>query len=600
MSEQQQPKKRGWLKFVVIAVLLLAILAVVWLIMVMRQPEPGAVVTPEPLPGDDSWSRVEESGVLRVGTAADNPPFTYLDETYAISGFDAALIRAVGQRLGVDVEITDFAFTGLMGALQVNQVDAVIAALSVTPQREELVDFSNVYYFGDEGILVRNDSDIETVTSLDQLSGTRIGVQRLSIYEKWLREELVDTGKLPAENLFVYAKPEHAVRDLTLDFLDVVILDGQNAALFSTTSGIRFVESGIFPQRFAIAVSSGATALQNKINLALIDLQNDGTINNLKQTYLGLVPEVNAPTEVSPTATAPTATPEPEPEKCVDAMSFVSDLNLDDQNLTYFHDFRPNEPFQKGWRIKNNGTCTWTISYSLRFVYGTTNQSDMRGQPTALSRVVSPGETYDLMVNLVAPGANAMGRHVGYWQMHNAQGEAFGQTIWVAINVVSEATPTPTTQPTNQPTQQPTDKPTTQPTFPATSTPTATPDPGDDITEKPWYLVKYHDGTRLVELIPSTNVYIELEPKDQLTGHTGCNRVSGKYQVDGNLISFTRLNSGMMLCEKPDGIMAQEGSVIEHLQFVTEWRLNEDDLELLHIKDNEEEVLLVFTSKKPR
>ena len=602
MSDTQGFLHRRWVKIVAVVLLIVLILAVIAVAFSMCTPAPTAPVTPEntPVPTeaqpqDNSWNQVQSSGVLRVGTAADNPPFTYLDETYAISGFDAALIRAVGQRLGVAVEITDFAFNGLLGALQVNQVDAVIAALSVTPQREALVDFSNVYYFGEEGVLVSEDSIIEKVITLDQFKGQRVGVQRLSIYEKWLREELVNTGKLPPENLFVYAKPEHAVRDLSSNFLDVVVLDEQTAVLQSSTSGVRFVKSGLYPQRFAIAVNLGATELQNRLNQALTEIQNDGTLNNLKQTYLGLEPQVNAPT----------ATPEPEEEDCVDAMVFVSDLTYDDQNLTYFPDFIPNEPFQKGWRIKNNGTCTWTIAYSARFVYGTTSQSDMRGQPTALNREVAPGETYDLFVNLVAPDASAPGRHVGNWQMFNSDGEAFGQSIWVAINVVVDGggvTPTtqPTTNPTVQPTIQPTTKPTAQPTVQPTPEPTPLPDPGAEIKNKPWYLIKYFDETELVEPIVGTDIHIELDTNNQLSGSAGCNSISSKYLIDGKWMSITGIKSGLLYCQKPEGVMAQEGIIIELLQYTTEWRLKEGDLELLRRMNNEEEVLLVFTYKNPR
>ena len=105
----------------------------------------------------------------------------------------------------------------------------------------------------------------------------------------------------------------------------------------------------------------------------------------------------------------------------------------------------------------------------------------MSGQPTALNRVVAPGETYDLYVNLIAPNASALGRHVGYWQMFNSDGEAFGQSIWVAINVIAGNTATPPPQLTVFPTAQPTVKPTLQPTSKPTPIPSPTPDPGEEI-----------------------------------------------------------------------------------------------------------------------
>lgn len=585
---------KNWLKIIVIGGVIVAILVVAVGAFSMGRltANPASTPTITATPStDNSWSQVQSSGVLRVGTAADNPPFTYLNENYAISGFDPELIRLIGQRLGVRVEITDFAFNGLLGALRVNQVDAVIAALSRNPQREALADFSNVYYNGEEGVLARTDSKIEKIITLDQFKGQRVGVQRLSVYEKWLREELVDTGKLPAEKLFIYAKPEHAVRDLSMGLLDVVVLDDQNAALLSSTSGVRYVKSGLYPQRFAIAMNLGATELQTRINQALTELENDGTLNNLRQTHLGIVPDKNNPTAVPPTAVPPTATPKPE-EACVDAMIFIKDLNFDDQGLTYFYDFLPNEPFQKGWRIKNNGTCPWTVSFSARFVYGTTNQSDMRGQPTALNRVVAPGETYDLFVNLIAPDSNAPGQHVGYWQMFNSDGRAFGQTIWVAINVIDTSAP----QPTKTPTAQPTKAPTAQPTVTSVPKPTPIPDPAAPIKNKNWYLSKYDNGKDLVKPLIGSKAYIYLDTNNELTGNTGCNKITGRYLIDNKYISITEVNSGMMYCQTSEGVMAQEGSIVELLQYANGWRLYDDNLELLR----NDKVILVFTEKQPR
>ena len=70
---------------------------------------------------------------MKVGTAADYRPFEYYNENRVIDGFDIALIQEVGRVLGVNTEVTDFAFQGLGGALQIGQVDVVISAITITP-----------------------------------------------------------------------------------------------------------------------------------------------------------------------------------------------------------------------------------------------------------------------------------------------------------------------------------------------------------------------------------------------------------------------------------------------------------------------------------
>ena len=145
-----------------------------------------------PAAEDDSWEKVQSAGVLRVATSADYPPFSYQNQDYVIDGFDPALIRAIGEKLGVQVQITDYAFEGLSAVLDVGQADVAIAAISITPERASVVEFSNVYYVGKDGILARADSGIDRVDQIPHFSGKRVGVQKRSIYQAWAQKYLVD------------------------------------------------------------------------------------------------------------------------------------------------------------------------------------------------------------------------------------------------------------------------------------------------------------------------------------------------------------------------------------------------------------------------
>lgn len=110
-------------------------------------PEPTPTAAPE---AADVWQTVQQRGKIVVGTSADYPPFAFYNEKFQIDGFDVALMQAIGERLGVEVEFNDFAFDGLGHALVLGQIDVAIAAISVTPERQELVDFSDIYYVGAE------------------------------------------------------------------------------------------------------------------------------------------------------------------------------------------------------------------------------------------------------------------------------------------------------------------------------------------------------------------------------------------------------------------------------------------------------------------
>ncbi len=411
----------------------------------------GSIIGPTPTPEstDTSWTRVRTAGRMIVGTSLDYPPFSFRNDQFQPDGFDIAVIRGVADRLGVGTEIKDMAFDSLIDALNAGQIDVAIAAITVTTERETLVDFSNIYWIGEEGILARNESAITAIRTLSEMAGHRIGVQRGSVYETWLQRDLIDAGITQPGNLFVYETSDAAVRDLREQRLDLVIVDRQVAEASVAQGGVRLVGGGINPQRYAIAVRSGADALRGEINAALTQLQNEGRIAQLAQQHLnvnaGSIITPPAPTATS--AVAATPVPPPTSAACVNGMRFVADLNLQDNNMQSPPPISPGQAFSKGWRIQNSGTCAWTTAYRLVFVSGNVPGASMGGQPTAIQGFVPAGGQHDIFVNLVAP--LAPGIYQGIWQMVDDQNRPFGDRIWVGITV--PAPPTATPAPTQTP-----------------------------------------------------------------------------------------------------------------------------------------------------
>ena len=389
---------------------------------------PPAGATEPPPAADDSWDRIEAAGKIVVGTAADYPPFESYVSPGQIDGFDIALMDDIGRRLGITVEYRDFAFDGLGPALVQGQIDAAIAAISRTPERESVVDFSNVYLVSEDGVLAAEDSDI-TIGSADELAAYKVGVQRNTVYQDWVQTTLVDSGRMSPDNLFAYEKAEHALRDLRDGRVELVVMDAQAAQAAVDEGGVELVAKGRGQQPYAIALPKGAEALKAKLDEAISAMYNDGTIAGLAQRYLGVAQVLPTPTP------APTSTAAP-PPTCTDGLGLV-------QHLTQEADMKPGQAFTKGWQVKNTGTCTWNSNYRLVFVSG----DRMGGEPVAVARQVQPGETYDVQLNLVAP--LKAGTYQGLWQMQNGQGQAFGERLKVSIKVI--AAPTVTPAPTQTP-----------------------------------------------------------------------------------------------------------------------------------------------------
>jgi arginine/lysine/histidine transporter system substrate-binding protein len=391
-------------------------------------------------PGDD-LTKAKVEGLLVVGSSLDNPPYSTYSDQFRPTGFDVALITEIGRRLGLPVEINDFTFEGLLDALELKQVDVAIAAISNTPERAAQVDFTTPYYMGEDGILVAPDSPISSITSLLDLAGRRVGVQRGTVYESWLLNTIVQTGQMPPENLLSYISPDTAVEDLDSGQVDVVIMDRKPAENFAAQGKAKLVGHGLNPQSFAIAVRKGSSLLP-EINQALGDMVKDGTSAHLIETYLHVPAPVAGAATPLPAATAiPAAAVTPAPAACIDGMAWVADLSLDDKNMTAPPVLQPGQQFSKGWRLRNAGTCDWSPEFSMTYRAGNNPAAKMGGSNFKIGKTVAPGQTIDLSANLVAP--TAPGVYQGFWQMTNAAGKPFGERVWVGIQVPASNTPVP-------------------------------------------------------------------------------------------------------------------------------------------------------------
>jgi hypothetical protein len=170
-----------------------------------------------------------------------------------------------------------------------------------------------------------------------------------------------------------------------------------------------------------------------------------GTVEAVNATRLAQVtsepptttPEPPTATPVPGTDTPVPPSPTPGVAGCTDLAGFVADVTIPDGSV-----IGSGAAFVKTWRLRNNGTCTWTSSYALVFDSG-----DKMGGPDslALPGVVPPGSTVDLSVNLTAPVGP--GAYQGNWKLRNNAGVLFGLggSSPFFVKIVVSPTPTPTT-----------------------------------------------------------------------------------------------------------------------------------------------------------
>jgi polar amino acid transport system substrate-binding protein len=601
-----------------------------------------ATANPTPAADDAVWTNIKTTGVMNVGISIDYPPFEYYNDQYQADGFDVALIAELSKRMGIAANVQNITFDGLFGALELKQIDMAISAISITPERQEVVNFSRPYYLEVWAVLSRQDTNM-VITNPNQLAAFRVGVQRGTVYEGWIQKNLVDTGIMPADNLLVYNLADEAVRDLTELRVDLVMVGAAAARAYATEQNLRIAGRSTVPDKLGIALRKDSPQLQDEINRTLLEMQQDGTLGKLILKYL------RDPDPLLPAA-------------CVDGMKFVSDVTYPDNNMTTPAKMNPGQSFVKTWRVQNIGTCTWTTAYKLTYAYGNVPAAQMNGQPAMIQSPVAPGQTVDISVPLVAP--TQPGTYQGFWQMVNAENIPFGQVIWVGITVPNPNNPTatamaapavayfradPSTITLNQCTTlswsitgtvssvvilrngqtmwsgapvigsqrdcpgstgtitytlqatgpsgtarseirvtvNSAPAPTaTRPAPTATKPPAATPTTAPPSIAGAWGLVSLRGSP----LISGTSINANFDNNQNLNGFAGCNTYNGRYLLSGSSISITNLSSSKLECEDPAGVMTQESDYLSALQRAASFR-KPDANTLILLDTNGSEIL---------
>lgn len=429
----------GKTRYLTILGLLALVLAALFALPAYAGPQ---LQTSTPVQTSGDWANVQQAGTLVVGTAADYEPFEFYSSNYELDGFDIALMRELGKRMGIEIVFKDFAFDGLLDALRLEQVDAAIAAISVTPDRREIVDFTNLYYIGEDAALARSTYQ-GAVRSATDLAGKTIGVQRGTTYQAWVQQNLVDAGLIVQKDLVAFEDTSSLVRDLRNGKVDVALMGKLPAQQIGRRfTDLKVVGESFNRQQYAIATRQGST-LVDALNEALLQTQKDGTFSELAALYLGVQASVPPAGGEEPTQPAPTPTPAatPTPAPCIHGMAYVADLNYDDKNMKAPPVMAPGQQFTKRWRVRNSGTCAWEPGFQLAFVGGNRTGADMGGTAAGVDRQVEPGQTFDFAVALQAP--REYGTFQGFWKMQDDNGRAFGEVIWVGIQVPNPNPPPP-------------------------------------------------------------------------------------------------------------------------------------------------------------
>ena len=217
-------------------------------------------------------------GKLTMSTNAAFPPYEMTTDSGDLEGIDIEVAGAIAKKLGLELQVDDMDFDAALLAAQQGKSDIVMAGVSVTEERQKVMEFSDPYATGVQVIIVKEDSDIASVENLD---GKMIGTQRGTTGNIYCTD---DYGE---DHITTYDNGLTAVQALMNGQVDCVVIDQEPAKAFvAANQGLKILETEYVSEDYAIGMAKGNTALQSAVNKALAELQEDGTVQSIVDKYI--------------------------------------------------------------------------------------------------------------------------------------------------------------------------------------------------------------------------------------------------------------------------------------------------------------------------
>ncbi|MDO5142106.1 MAG: basic amino acid ABC transporter substrate-binding protein [Eubacteriales bacterium] len=227
---------------------------------------------------DDAQQPQQTEGTLIMGTNATFPPYEFVDENSEVAGIDAEIANAIAGELGMALEIKDMEFDSLIPALSSGTIDIVLAGMTVTPARQENVDFTESYATGVQVIIVPEGSSI---ASPDDLEGKTIGVQSGTTGDVYCTD---DYGR---DHVKQYSNGALAVAALVNGQIDCVVIDNEPAKNYvAANQGLKILDTEYVVEDYAAAIAKGNTELHEKVDAAIETLKENGTIASIIAKYI--------------------------------------------------------------------------------------------------------------------------------------------------------------------------------------------------------------------------------------------------------------------------------------------------------------------------
>ena len=244
-------------------------------------PSASAPAPSASAPAESGLTTVE-AGKLHMSTNAAFPPYEMVKDDGTFEGIDVEVAGAIAQKLGLELVVDDMGFDAALLAAQNGQSDIVMAGVSVTPDRQEVMDFSDSYATGIQVVIVKEGSDV----TMDNLGEKMIGCQKATTGYLYA-SDTPENGGYGEDHVIAYETGALAVEALKNGQVDCVIIDNEPAkAYVAANEGLTILDGTWVEERYCAAVDEGNEGLLNAVNTALNELIDDGTVQSIIDKYI--------------------------------------------------------------------------------------------------------------------------------------------------------------------------------------------------------------------------------------------------------------------------------------------------------------------------
>ena len=233
---------------------------------------------------DENGLSTVQAGKLHMATNAAFPPYEMTDDSGGFEGIDVEIAEKIAAKLGLELVVDDMDFSSVLTSVQGGKADIAMAGLTVTPDRQKNVDFTDSYATGVQVVIVPEDSDIKTIDDLakDKMIGTQEGTTGF-IY----CSDTPENGGFGEDHVIAYTNGATAIQALLAGKVNAVIIDSQPAKEFvAANDGLKILETEFVSEDYAIGVSKDNPELLEAVNNALKELIEDGTVQEILDKYI--------------------------------------------------------------------------------------------------------------------------------------------------------------------------------------------------------------------------------------------------------------------------------------------------------------------------